>query len=182
VITIRANDAAAAALGLPFDADQPFAGQDPGELGRRLRAGGLARDERTALYVPQLSYRHPQVPEFPTLTQRECWMNSWHLDDHPDVQVQTDDDGTPHIDLPGQVHMLRQGITLARIVRELIRQLPEPPPTCCITTTNATCGTFKFHQLRPGESLLPPGNLDTHGIAHPLVGTSMTIEIEEHPG
>lgn len=182
MITIRANDAAAAVLGLPFDADQPFTEQDPGELGQRLRAGGLARDERTALYVPHLSYRRPHVPRFATLTQRECWMNFWHLDDHPDVVVLTDEEGAPHVDVEGQVHMLRQGIALARIVRELTRLLPDRPPTCCVTTTNATCGVFKFHQLRPGESLLPPGALDTHGIPHPLVGISMTIEIEDHPG
>ena len=182
MITIRANDAAAAALGLPFDADQPFAGQDPGELGHRVRAGGLTRDERTALYVPDLSYRQPHVPEFATLTERECWMNSWHLDVHPEVHVETDEEGWRHIAIEDQVHMLRQGITLARIVREAARRLPDPPPTCCIITTNNTNGVFKFHQLRPGETYLPPGAQDTRGVPHPGIGTWMTIEIEEHPG
>jgi hypothetical protein len=182
VITIRANDAAAAALGLPFDAEQPFTGQDPGELGRRLRAGGLARDERAALYVPNLSYRYPHVPEFATLTERECWMNSWHLDDHPGVQVHTDEEGTPRITVEDQVHMLKQGITLARIVRDVARQLPDPPPTCCVITTNSTNGVFKFCQLRPAETYLPPGSQDTRGIPHALIGIAMTIEIEEHPG
>jgi hypothetical protein len=110
-------------------------------------------------------------------------MNAWHLDDHPDIQVDTDQDGTPQIGFDDQVHMLKQGITLSRIVRELARSLPDRPPICCITTTNQTCGTFRFHQLRPGESLLQPGKLDAHATEQiPGGGIPMTLEIEDHPG
>lgn len=179
MITIRANDTAAAALGLPFDAEYAFEGQDPGELAKRLQAGGLARDELGALYVPGLSYRQPRIPDFPTLTDRECWMNSWHLDEHPDVRVNIDDDGTPHIGEDGQVHMLRQGITLSRIARHLARRLPDRPSTCCVITVNTTGGVFKLHQARPGESFLP-GAIDDHGRPHPLFGLSMIIEITDH--
>jgi hypothetical protein len=110
-------------------------------------------------------------------------MNSWSLDDHPDVHVETDEHYAPHIEFDDQVHMLKQGVALSHIVRELARTLPARPPICCITTINATCGTFKFHQLRPGESLLRPGDLDTRGAERvPGTGIPMTIEIEKHPG
>jgi hypothetical protein len=182
VITIRANDAASAALGPLFDARRLLPGHDTGELGRRLREGGLARDEQGALYVPGLSYRQPHVPTFPTLMERECWMNSWHLDNHPDVPVSVSDDCSPHIGNDGQLHMLQQGIALSRIVLELARAQSGQPPVTCITTINSTCGVFKFHESRPGERYLPAGTLDTRGVPHPLVGITMTLEIEEGDG
>lgn len=115
VISVRFNDKAARALGFPFDAVD-LAGVDPGELGRRLTAGGLARDERGGLFVPALSFN---VPDFPDLTYRECQRNSWHLHDHPDVHVEVDEDGAPHVTYEDQVHMLKQGIVLSHIVRDL---------------------------------------------------------------
>jgi hypothetical protein len=148
VISVRVNTAAARALGFPFDGARPLAGADPGELGRALTAGGLARDDRGGLVVPGVSFT---VPDFPDLTFRECQRNSWHLDDHPEIHVDLDDDGTPHIAHDDQVYMLKQGIALSRIVLDLASALPDRPPICCITATNHTNGTFRFHQLRPGE-------------------------------
>jgi hypothetical protein len=98
--------------------------------------------------VPELSFK---TPDFADLTYRESQRNSWHLDDHPDVHVEIDNNGTPHITYEDQVLMLKHGIVLSRIVRDLARALPDRPPTCCITATNHTNGTFRFHQLRPGE-------------------------------
>jgi hypothetical protein len=146
------------------------AGTDPGELGRKLATGGLARDERGALFVPGLSFG---VPDFPDLTFRECQRNSWHLDDHPDVHVEVDADGTPHITDEHQLIMLKHGIRLSRIVRELARALPDQPPTCCITGTNSTNGTFRFHQLRPGEQWISD---DLDGYLEDMV-----IVIEDRP-
>jgi hypothetical protein len=145
---MRLNDAAARALGFSLDPIAGVSAADPGELGQKLVAGGLARDERGGLFVPGLSFK---IPDFPDLTYRESQRNGWHLDDHPDVHVEVDEDGTPHITYEDQVLMLRHGIVLSRIVRDLARALPDPPPTCCITGTNHTNGTFRFHQLRPGE-------------------------------
>ncbi|MEJ3751033.1 hypothetical protein WEI85_48455 [Actinomycetes bacterium KLBMP 9797] len=81
---MRLNDKAARALEFPVDTVTDRTAVDPGELGRRLTAGGLARDERGGLFVPGLSFA---VPDFLDLTHRECQRNSWHLDDHPDVHV-----------------------------------------------------------------------------------------------
>jgi hypothetical protein len=170
VISVRLNDAAARALGFPLDAGADVAGADPGELGRKLVVGGLARDERGGLFVPGLSFN---VPHFPDLTYRECQRNSWHLDDHPDVQVEVDEDSTPHITYEDQTLMLRQGIVLSRIVRDLARALPDRPPTRCITGTNHTNGTFRFHQLRPGERWIGD-DLDAHF-------EDMIIVIEDQP-
>jgi hypothetical protein len=165
VITVRLNEAAARALGFPFGA-----GADPGELGRRLVTGGLARDGRGGLVVPGLSFK---VPDFPDLTFRESQRNCWHLDDHPDIHAEVDGEGTPHIDHDDQVLMLRHGLALSLIVGELARALPDRPATCCIIGANDTNGTFRFHQLRPGERWIGE-DLD-------LYLDDMLIVIEDQP-
>lgn len=181
MISIRANDAAVAALGFPFDAEDPLTGADPGELGRRLRSGGLVRDEKNALYVPDLSYRRPHVPEFPTLTDRECWMNSWHLDPYLDG-FERDEDGVPRLEPEHQLRMLKHGIALSRIVRELARELPDQPPICCVTLTNRTNGVFKFHQVRAEGFYLSGTRFDIGDTSHPGVELSMVIQITQHSG
>jgi hypothetical protein len=149
VITVRLNDLAVRGVGAAPEAVVDLPGINPGELLHRLTSGGLARDERGGLFVPGLSFN---VPDFADLTYRECQRNSWHLDDHPEVQVNVDENGTPHIADDDQVRMLRNGIVLSRAVREMARALPDQPSTCCIIAANSTNGTFRFHQLRQGES------------------------------
>jgi hypothetical protein len=69
--------------------------------------------------------------------------------------------------------MLRHGIRLSQTVRDLARALPDRPPTCCITGTNHTNGTFRFHQLRPDERWIGE-DLDTYL-------EDMIILIEDQP-
>lgn len=90
VISVRFNDRAVEALGIPVGAVADLAEIDPADLSGRLADGGLARDERGGLFVPGLSFN---VADFPDLTYRESQRNSWHLDDHPDVHVAVDEDG-----------------------------------------------------------------------------------------
>ena len=149
MISIRANEAAAQALGLPFMVAADLSHPDPGDLGAALTAAGLARDDFGGLFVPAVSFK---VPDFAELTYRESQRNCWHLeDDDPAIKVDIDDEGTPHIDLNDQIRMLRRGIVLSRIVHDLAAGLPDHPPLRCITATNDTNGTFRFHQIRPGE-------------------------------
>lgn len=152
VIGMRLNEAAARGLGYqPFGAIPGLDEVDAGELAVRMATAGLARDERGGLIVPGLSFN---VPDFAELTYRETQRNSWHLDDHPAIHVDLDDEGAPHISYEHQLHMLKQGVLLSRVVLDLADRLPDRPPICCITSTNDTNGIFRFHQLRPGEAWL----------------------------
>ncbi|GAA2386908.1 hypothetical protein GCM10010420_07230 [Streptomyces glaucosporus] len=162
MLTIRCNDAAARVL-----AERGFAEADPGELGRLIAARGLARDDRGALHVPGVSFRVPSLPPWTSLTDHEAQRNCWHLDDHPDVPVEVDDEGAPHVGPAGRLLMLRQGLALSRTVRTLARALPDRPPTCCVIGVNETGGTFRFHQVRPGESWVAR-ELDGYG-SEPVV-------------
>jgi hypothetical protein len=171
VISMRLNDAAARGLGhQPFAAIKGLDGVDAGDLATRMVAEGLARDERGGLIVPGLSFR---VPDFAELTYRETQRNSWHLDDHPAIHVDIDEEGGPHISYDHQLHMLKQGVLLSRITVGLAAGLPDRPPICCITSTNDTNGIFRFHQLRPGESWLHD-DLDQYA-------QEMLIVIESRP-
>jgi hypothetical protein len=171
VIAIRANDAAANALGFAFDHDDA----DVEPLATRIRTAGLARDDAGGLYVPRVSF--DASGKAPDLTGREVERNTWHLEDHPDVYVELDADNAPHIGAKDQVLMLKQGIALARVIRELAEEQAEDlsgqPPICCITAVNETNGTFRFHQLRDGENWL-----DDNLSAYP---NELIIAIESRP-
>ncbi|WP_147433108.1 hypothetical protein [Catellatospora citrea] len=171
MISMRLNEAAASGLGYqPFAAIPGLDDVDAGELATRMAAGGLARDELGGLIIPGLSFK---VPDFAELTYRETQRNSWHLDDHPAVHVEVDDEGGPRISHEHQLHMLKQGILLSRLVLVLAAGLPDRPPLCCITSANDTNGVFRFHQLRPGETWLQ-GDLD-------LYAQEMLIVVESRP-
>jgi hypothetical protein len=170
VIAIRANDAAASALGFAFDHDDV----DVDPLGARLKAAGLARDDAGGLYVPGVSFDVDVGKSTPKdLTSREVERNAWHLEDHPNVYVEVDDNNVPHIGAKDQVLMLKQGIVLARVIRDLAEQLPDRPPTFCITAVNESNGTFRFHELRDGENWL-----DNNLNAYP---NELIIAIESRP-
>jgi hypothetical protein len=94
-------------------------------------------------------------------TRFECNTNSFHLDDHAPVTV-TDVDDEPYIGPEDRVVMLRLGLKVAHAVSRLARALPEPVPVRCIISAGPTNGTFRFHQLRHGESLIMD-DLDAYG-------------------
>lgn len=162
MIAIRANDAAARALGFAFDHEDA----DVEPLGSRIQAAGLARDEAGGLYVPGVSL---EVDGGSDLTDREVERNTWHLEDHPDIHPETDG----RLGAKAQVQMLKQGIALARVVRELAEQLPDRPATCCVTAVNESKGTFCFYELRDGENWL-----DSNVNAYP---NDLIIAIEARP-
>jgi hypothetical protein len=167
---MRLNEAAARGLSyVPFAAIGGLEDVDAGELAARIAAGRLARDQRGGLFVPGLSFGAPDSFE---LMDREAQRNCWHLDDHPTIHVEVDEDGQPHISVEHQVHMLKQGVQLSRLVLDLALDLPDRPAICCITGANDTNGTFRFHQLRPGDAWLSD-DLDQYR-------SEMLVVVERH--
>jgi hypothetical protein len=97
---------------------------------------------------------------FPDLTGWECADSSFHLEDYVSVTVDTVDD-EPRISEPDQRILLQQGIAAALHLRRPVYELDKPMPVRCIVSANETNATFRFHQIRPGESWNNP-NLDAY--------------------
>lgn len=95
------------------------------------------------------------IPAGPDLTGRECLANKLHLSYHLPVSTGVPDDGSElDVDEGDQRLMLRQGILLGFAVCELAGKLPEPVPVRSIVSVSRSSGTFRFHQVRPGEHWL----------------------------
>lgn len=88
---------------------------------------------------------------FPDLTAWECADSLFHLEDFVPVSVDIVDD-EPRIGEEDQRVLLQQGITFALQLRRLVHGLDAPAPVRCIVSANETNATFRFHQIRPGES------------------------------
>ncbi|OLZ51486.1 hypothetical protein BS329_15985 [Amycolatopsis coloradensis] len=97
------------------------------------------------------------------LTGWECFVSSFHLEDHLPIEVGSLPDGEPVISEADQVLMLRHGLGFAL---EIARTAPVP--VRCVVGANSTNGTFRFHRARPGESWL---HMDLDSYRHEKVIT-----------
>ena len=70
-------------------------------------------------------------------------------------------DGVPAIGDEGQRVLLLQGLAFALVFSRSVYALDPPSPVRCIIGVNGTSGTFRFHQIRPGESWNLP-DLDSY--------------------
>jgi hypothetical protein len=91
---------------------------------------------------------------FPGLTDWECQVSSFHLDDVVPITVNFTADQEPVISEGDQLIMLLQGIGFGWQIARLARELDTPIPVSCIVSTNSTNGTFRFHRVRDGETWL----------------------------
>ena len=62
---------------------------------------------------------------------------------------------------PARKLRLRHGFAVALEFCRLVQALEPPAPVRCIIAVNDTNGTFRFHQIRLGESWDSP-DLDAH--------------------
>ena len=58
---------------------------------------------------------------------------------------------------PARKFLLRHGFAVTLEFCRLVQALEPPAPVRCIIAVNDTNGTFRFHQIRPGESWNSPG-------------------------
>ncbi len=146
------DDQAARLLGLR----DGFGGLDPDEgLASRLRTwvdGGIECRGEVVCWAPVPEHADDAPGRHFDLTGWECGNTSFHLEDF--VPVASRDAEVSIFGLDAQRTLLRQGIALAREVGRLAGELSTPIPLRCIVGTNETCGTFRFHRIRPNESWL----------------------------
>jgi len=96
---------------------------------------------------------------FPDLTGSECSSGSFHLEDFVTVDVAVIDD-VPALSEAAQRTLLIQGLGFGIRFARLVRDLDKPGPVRCIDA-NDTNATFRFHQIRDGESWNDP-DLDNY--------------------
>ncbi|MGW4129653.1 hypothetical protein [Amycolatopsis japonica] len=152
VLNIRFNDLAAAALG-PADA-LPLDRLAPGLRGMIADGVELAGEVVTLGGVPAWAGRPPGRQA--DLTGWECFVSSFHLEDHLPIEAGSLPDGEPVISEADQILMLRHGLGFALEIAKVA-----PVPVRCVVGANSTNGTFRFHRARPGESWLH-GDLDAY--------------------
>lgn len=155
MLSLTMNDAAVRVLGV---LDGLAAVTPPGGLAPGLRAQlarGISRRGETLTWADSVGNPDGAPAFFNDLTAWECSDSSFHLEDHVPVQVAVVDDA-PQITEDDQRVLLRHGIAFALEFGRLVYGLDQPGPVRCIVGANETNATFRFHQIRPGESWNQP--------------------------
>ena len=168
------NDAAIDASGLlsGLAAVDPPGGLAPGLRDRSAR--GIVRRGQVLIWAGSDGGAETIPLATGDLTGWECSDSSFHLEDVVPVEVVIND-GVPAIGDEGQRILLLQGLAFALALSRSIYTLDPPSPVRCIIGVNRTNGTFRFHQIRPGEDWNHP-ELDSY-----LSDKMMTLDIDPRP-
>ncbi|HZB33939.1 MAG TPA: hypothetical protein VE465_27505 [Streptosporangiaceae bacterium] len=161
------NDAAAAMLGVLSGS---LFLQPPGGLAAGLKeraARGIVRRGNVLTWARSAGAVEPAWSAGPAgtgdgvsplatdLTGWECADSSFHLEDAVPVDNPTVD-GVPALSEAHQRVLLLHGLAFALEFSRLVYALDPPTPVRCILGANETNATFRFHQIRPGESWNAP--------------------------
>lgn len=165
------NDAAIEATGLlsGLAAVEPPGGLAPGL--RERAAGGIVRWGQVLTWAGSDGGSETVPSATGDLTGWECSDSSFHLEDVVPVEVVIDD-RVPAIAEEGQRILLLQGLAFALAFSRSVYALDPPSPVRCIIGVNGTNGTFRFHQIRPGENWNLP-DLDSY-----LGGKMIVLDID----
>lgn len=160
VLSLTMNDAAATMLGIL----NGLAGiEPPGGLAPALReraAQGIVRRGKVLTWASSVAGAADAPSFFKDLTAWECSDSSFHLEDAVSVDVRSVDDA-PLISEADQRILLLHGVAFALEFSRLVYALDAPSPVRCILGVNDSNATFRFHQIRSGESWNAP-DLDTY--------------------
>lgn len=151
VLSVKMNDAAVELLGA---LDGLAATEPPGGLATGLReriALGISRRGNVLTWATSVGGSDAAPSYFNDLTGWECSDSSFHLEDSVAVDVETVD-GAPVISQEDQRTLLLHGLSFALAFSRLVYALDPPSPVRCVVGANETNATFRFHQIRPGES------------------------------
>jgi hypothetical protein len=163
VLSVQLNDAALQSLGL-----QPVTlpGGITAGLEGIIRSGIVRRGQVLAWAdTPASAKDAPRRPG--DLTGWECDHSSFHIEDHVPVDIASIDDA-PVISEAGQRTLLTQGLNFSMRFASLVRGLPEPSAVRCIVGANETNATFRFHQIRLGQTWHRP-DLDDYKLDKMIV-------------
>jgi hypothetical protein len=147
-----------------------FGSQTLDEALEDLLAGGVIRHQEALIFAkhrgiwpgaPTNVLKALQHMGWRDLTMYECQYNSFHLEDVAAVTVAITDDFEPVISDEDQITLLRIGLLVAERVIQLVRDIEPATPVRCIISANTTNATFRFHEIRSGESWVYD-DLDTY--------------------
>jgi hypothetical protein len=151
MLTLAMNDSAAHLL----DALTGLSGLGPtGGLTPRLRElllQGIVRRGDVLVWANSVGNAVKAPPIFPDFTGWECADSSFHIEDFVPVSAHIVD-GEPRIGEADQRLLLQHGIAFALGFSHLVYERDTPAPVRCIVSANETNATFRFHQIRAGES------------------------------
>ncbi|AYV32333.1 hypothetical protein EES41_36860 (plasmid) [Streptomyces sp. ADI95-16] len=167
MLSLTMNDTAAELLGVlnGLEAVEP-----PGGLAPSLReyvAQGVVRRGNVLTWASSVGNAADTPSFFNDLTAWECSDSSFHLEDFVPVDVVTVDDA-PVISSDDQRILLMHGVAFVLEFSRLVYALKPTSPVRCIVGANDTNATFRFHQIRPGESWNMP-NLDSYRLDKMIV-------------
>lgn len=151
VISLKMNDAAAGTLGVLSGSATiaPPGGLTPGL--RERAEQGIVRRGKVLTWTTSVEDAAGAPSFFKDLTAWECSASSFHLEEFVPVGVDIVDDA-PVISEDDQRILLTHGVAFALEFGRLVYALDPPSPVRCIVGANETNATFRFHQIRPGES------------------------------
>ena len=167
VFSLRMNDSAADMLAVLHGLATI---EPPGGLSPRLRERalqGIVRRGQILTWTSSVGGAAGAPSFFKDLTAWECSDSSIHLEDVVPVDVRTVDDA-PVINEDDQRILLQHGVAFALEFSQLVYALDPPSPVRCILGANETNVTFRFHQIRPGESWNVP-DLDSYRLDKMIV-------------
>ncbi|MCA2216315.1 hypothetical protein [Jidongwangia harbinensis] len=160
MLTLKVNDAAAQVLGMIGALRYTAA---PGDLTTGLQERidcGLRRRGSVLTWADSVGVAEGAPSIFNDLTAWECADTSFHIEDFVQVDVAIVDDA-PVISDGDQRTLLLHGFAFALQFSRLVYALSAPSPVRCIVAANDTNATFRFHQIRQGESWNRP-DLDAY--------------------
>jgi hypothetical protein len=151
VLSLKMNDAAVRTLAMLHGLAtlEPSGGLAPAL--RDIAARGIVRRSQVLTWADSTGNAEGAPSIFKDLTGWECADSSFHLEDLVPVDVVIVD-GAPVISEADQQILLLHGIAFALEFSQLVYALQPPSPVRCILGANETNATFRFHQIRPGES------------------------------
>lgn len=160
VIALTMNDSAAQLLDVP--SEPAGLGPTDGVAPRlqELLTRRIARRGDVLVWSGSVGDTAKAPSNFPDLTGWECTDSSFHIEDFVPVTIDDVDD-EPRISEDDQRVLLQQGIAFGLRFSRLVYRLDALVPVRCIVGANETNATFRFHQIRAGESWTRP-NLDDY--------------------
>ncbi|MEV3926065.1 hypothetical protein [Actinomadura coerulea] len=167
MLSLKMNDAAAGMLGVlnGLGGIEPPGGLAPGLRARA--AQGIVRQGKVLTWASSVGGAAGAPSFFKDLTAWECSDSSFHLEDEVAVDVRTVDDA-PVIGEADQRILLLHGVSFALEFSRLVYALDPPSPVRCILGANDSNATFRFHQIRSGESWNAP-DLDAYRLDKMIV-------------